>query len=134
ALEDVLTLSQNQEAARQGVQQLAPESPMLREYAQEQVRLGEGLSTVADSLQRLSREIPQMSRIVQQYTGEALGEMASATTALADRSARTGAAHQQGAMMHLNELALVLADLLDQMMSGGGGSGSMSMQQMLDQL
>lgn len=134
ALEDVLTLSQNQETARQGVQQLAPDSPLLRDYAQDQVRLGEGLSIVADSLQRLSREIPQMSRTVQQYTGEALREMSAATTALADRSARAGAAHQQGAMMHLNELALVLADLLDQMMSGGGGGGSMSMQQMIDQL
>lgn len=134
ALEDVLTLSQRQESARQDVQQLAPDSPRLRDYAQEQVRLGEGLSVVADSLQQFSRQIPQMSRVVQQLTGEALQEMSAATGALADRSARTGAVHQQGAMMQLNELALVLADLLDQMMNGGGSGSGQSMQRMIEQL
>ena len=134
ALEDVLTLSQNQEAARQGVQQLAPDSPALRDFAQDQMRIGEGLSIVADSLQNLSREIPQMSRVVQRFTGDALRAMSEATTALADRSAREGAAHQKSAMTHLNELALVLADLLNQMSSGGGGGGTQSMQQMLQEM
>ncbi|HEX7072116.1 MAG TPA: DUF4175 family protein [Rhodothermales bacterium] len=134
ALEDVLTLSQAQESARLAVQEMTPDSPRLREQAQEQIRLAEGLSVVADSLQRLSREVPQMSRTVQQLTGEALREMSEATTALADRTARVGAAHQQGAMTRLNELALVLADLLNQLMNSSGGGGGQSMQQMLQQM
>ncbi len=136
ALDDILRLSQQQESLRGDVSRLASDSPQLRTYAQRQVELSEGLAVVSDSLQRLAREIPQMSRQVQQQAGEALREMASATEALAERTAVRAAGHQKGSMMHLNELALLLSELLDQLMNmqQSGGSGSMSLQQMIQQL
>lgn len=134
ALDDVLGLSNDEELLRAEVQQLAADSPRLRQTAQQQLRLSEGLSHVADSLQSLSRSIPQMSRDVQVHAGEAQREMADATSAMTDRAARRASGHQKGAMTHLNELALMLADMLDQMMNGQGSGGNMSMEQMMQQL
>ena len=135
ALSDVLTLSERQELLRSEVRGLSADSPMLRNFAQRQVELGEGLSTVVDSLRSLAREIPQMTREVQKHAGEALREMSSATEAMADRVARRAGGHQKGAMTQLNELALLLSDLLNQMMNASSGSGgSMSMQQMIRQM
>ncbi|MFT5515759.1 MAG: hypothetical protein ACI80V_001887 [Rhodothermales bacterium] len=134
ALDDVLGLSQDEENLRAEVQGLATDSPRLRDTAQQQLRLSEGLATVTDSLQSLARSIPQMSRDVQVHAGEAIREMSDATQSMTDRSARRASGHQKGAMTHLNELALMLADLLDQMMSGSGSGGNMSMEQMMEQL
>jgi hypothetical protein len=136
ALENTLLLSRNQEGLRHEVNTLSADSPTLRRKAQEQVSLSEGLHTVSDSLQQLARNIPQMTRAVQRETGNALREMRQATGALSERNARTASGHQKGSMMHLNELALLLSELLNQMMQGGGsGSGSgMSMQQMIEQM
>lgn len=135
SLEDILTLSLRQEALRLHVLTMRSESPRLRAAAREQVELSEGLTVVADSLQRLARKIPQMSRVVQQQSGEALREMGTAVGFLTERSARRAAGNQKAAMTHLNELALVLSELLNQMMSGQASSGSgMSMQQLMEQL
>ncbi len=134
-LEDVLTLSRDQEALRQDVDGFAIDSPRLREAARHQAQLSDGLAVVADTLQRLSREIPQMSRIIQEETGNALRLMSESTDALTERTARRATTGQQGAMSHLNELALLLSDLLNQMSNASGaGQSNMSMEQMMEQL
>ncbi len=135
ALSDILTLSQQQEALRTNVEAVPSDSPRLREMAQRQVELSEGLRVVSDTLQSLSREIPQMTREVQQQAGDAQRAMSEATEALAERANRQAGGQQKTSMMHLNELALLLSDLLDQMMNAQAGTGSgMSMQQMIQQL
>ena len=135
ALDNILRLSQDQEALRRSVRDLSSDTPQLRTYAQEQKELVSGLQTVADSLQKLARKIPQMTRKVQEESGSALRDMEQATTNLSERNASPAAGHQKGSMMHLNELALLLSDLLSQMQGGGQGSGGgMSMQQMMQNL
>ncbi len=135
ALEDVLTLSEDQERLRLHVLGLATDSPLLRDAAQQQVELSEGLAITSDSLQAIAREIPQMTRDVQQRAGDALREMSESTGALTERAARRAAGHQRGAMTNLNELALLLSELLDQQMNGSGaGQSNQSMEQMMEQL
>jgi hypothetical protein len=135
ALEDILILSQGQEQLRIHVLDLATDSPLLREAAQQQVELSEGLAVTSDSLQAIAREIPQMTRDVQQQAGDALREMSEGTKALTERAARRAAGHQRGAMSSLNELALLLSELLDQQMNGSGaGQSNQSMEQMMEQL
>ncbi len=133
ALDNVLTLSRQQESLRRQVEGLASETSALRPFSQRQVELSEDLAVVSDTLQRLSRNIPEMSREVQRYAGEALREMSAATSSMADQVAVQAGAHQKGAMMHLNELALLLSNLLNSMMSGQSGGG-MSMDQMMQQM
>ena len=135
ALNDVLVLSRDQERIRSAVENLAGDSHVLREYAQEQLEISEGLSTVSDSLQKMAREIPQMSREVQTQTGEALREMGSSVTAMSERVARRATGHQKSAMMHLNELAVLLSDLMSQLMNQQSGmGGGQSMEQMIEQM
>jgi|GEM_PF-298788 len=135
ALSDILTLSQLQEGLRENVRGLASDSPTMRQLAQDQVELSSGLRVVSDSLQSLSQKIPQMSREVQQHAGDAMREMSSAVESMTDRVANRASGHQKEAMMHLNELALLLSDLLNEMMNQqGSGGGGMSMQQMIQQL
>lgn len=138
ALDDILTLSQQQETLREGVRGMASDSPQLRDFAQQQVELSEDLTVVTDSLQKLANDIPQMSREVQQQAGEALMEMGAATAAMTERIINRASGHQKDAMTHLNELALLLSDLMNQLMNmqsnPGQGGGGMSMQQMLQQL
>lgn len=135
ALEDVLTLSKQQEVLRLDIIDLAAESPLLRAAAQTQATLMEGLTVVSDSLQRISKEIPQMTRDIQQRAGDGLREMNEATVALSERAARRAGGFQKGAMTNLNELALMLSDLLNQQMNGSGaGQSNQSMEQMMEQL
>jgi hypothetical protein len=134
ALDDVLTLSKNQEDLHAGVRSLSEDTPQIRELAREQVELSEAMRVVSDSLQRLSRSIPQMSRDVQQQAGDALREMSAATNAMSERLAPQASGHQQASMTHLNELALLLSDLMNQLMNQSGSGEGMSMQQMQQQL
>ena len=135
ALSDILTLSQLQEGLREDLRDLAPDSPTIRQVAQDQVEMSASLRVVSDSLQQLSKDIPQMTREVQQHAGDAMREMGSAVEAMTDRVANRASGHQKESMMHLNELALLLSDLLNEMMnSQGSGGGNMSMQQMIQQL
>ena len=136
ALSDILSLSQDQEALRQNVSNSASDSPLLRDFAQRQIELSEGLSVVSDTLQSLAKEIPEMTREVQKQAGESLRAMGEATEALSERSSRQASGQQKTSMMHLNELALLLSDLMDQMMNSQSSSsgGGQSMQQMIQQL
>jgi hypothetical protein len=134
ALENTLYLSKEQEALRAEVNELSGDGPTIRSFARGQNQLSTGLKGVADSLSAIAKNIPQMSRKVQTVTGNALRAMDTATTALDERKAGKATGHQKTSMMHLNELALLLSNLLEQMQNQqGGGSGS-SMQKMMQKL
>ncbi len=135
-LADILRLSYDQESIRLDVENAAQDSPLFREFARRQVALSDGLGTVSDSLRSLSRELAHMTREVQLQAGESLRAMTEATAALAQREAQRAASVQERSMMHLNELALLLSDLMDQLMNSSNNSagGGMSMERMLEQL
>ncbi len=134
ALGDVLTLSQEQEALRKNLLEHVSNQPSLREDARLQDALSAGFATVIDSLRSLEKNIPQLSREVQRLSGQALMEMEQATSAMTDRAVGEAGGHQTASMMHLNELALLLAGVLDQLMNQQGSGGGDSMQQVLRQM
>jgi len=132
ALRHILLLSEAQEALRNDIQALRTEqaaAPMARRQEQ----LVQGTRVVTDSLRQLARRIPQMDRAVQQTAGEALQAMDQAIGALTEGSARMAGSYQTAAMMHLNELARMLADLLDQLQNQQA-MGGLSLEQMIEQL
>ena len=136
ALDDVLTLSHEQENLRATTAPQSSDSPVIRQSAAQQVELSAGLATVSDTLQVLAREIPEMKVAIQVRAGEALREMGEAVSQLAERRVGPAAGHQKASMTSLNDLALLLSDLMDQMMNSASssGQGSPSMQQMMEQL
>jgi chromosome segregation ATPase len=134
ALANTLRLSKRQETLRQKISDLATQSPTLRSFARDQKTLSDGLTTVADSLQALAKRVPEMTREVEEKTGNAHRAMETATTALDERDANRAAGHQKTSMMHLNELALLLSDLLEKLQNQQGSGSGMSMQQMMQKL
>ena len=135
AIQDVLTLSHRQEGVRLGFDETMEGSQATRDLARQQAELLRGLAMVADSLQSIARQVPQITRAAQRLAGEALLSMEQSTPLLAEGQGAPSATHQRVAMARLNELALLLIDLLDQMMnSPPNPSGGMSMQQMTEQL
>jgi len=135
ALENTLRLSQSQESLRTTIEDLTGEGSTVRRYARQQQSLSDGLQDVADSLQSIAGRLPRMSKAVQEQTGNALRAMEEATTSLDERQADQATGFQKTSMKHLNELALLLSDLMDQMQQSSGGSGGqMSMQQAMQQL
>ena len=123
ALEDVLTLSREQEALGARTQQIPSRNPALVPVARRQSELRDGLRAVVDTLDRVAQTVPALRAEVTRRADDAAREMALALERLADRQAAPSVAYQKTAMSHLNELALLLSDLLDQMEPSGSGSG-----------
>ncbi len=134
ALDDVLTLSREQEALRDRVREVRSRDAGLRRFTQQQAELREGLTMVGDSLVKMAREIPQMSRQIQIHAGQAERDMTRAVDEMAERRGAQAVGYQKGAMTSLNELALLLSDLMQSMQSEQNGMGGMSTQQMMQQL
>ncbi len=133
---DILLLSHDQEAVRHRVEAATAVSPLLRDFAQQQSVMRDGLRMVADSLQSLARQVPQMTREVQARTGTAIMAMEHAISAMVARNSMQAAQDQQTAMTNLNELALLLSDLLDQLMNAANNNsaGGMTMSDMIQQM
>jgi predicted transcriptional regulator len=134
-LDDVLTLSREQEALRIGANGLSPDNPKMRRIAQQQTELSDGLKTVRDSLDMLSKKIPKLNAKVLSESARGLGEMDRAVSLITERQVQFAGGNQKQAMTHLNELALLLSDAMQQIQQGMGGSGKgQSMQQMMQQM
>lgn len=135
ALDNVLRLSRQQERVQNQTRATPSDSPALREFARQQVAMAEGLSVVADTLMAVAARAPDMGRAVQEEASRAQREMRSAVSTLGDRQAPQAASHQRAALTRLNELALILAIVLDQQMNSSQGQGQgESMQQLMQQL
>ena len=138
ALEDVLTLSQRQEALAAETGRTPSGNPALVGLGRRQRDLSDGFRAVRDTLVRVGRSVPQLGAAVQTRASNADTELSRALAALAQRQAPLAAAHQRGAMSSLNDLALLLAGVLDQLQneaqSSGGGGGEGSPQQQMQQM
>lgn len=138
ALEDVLTLSQRQEALAGETGRTPAGNPALVGLGRRQRDLSDGFRAVRDTLLRVGRSVPQLGAAVQSRAASADAELSRALTALAQRQAPVASAHQRDAMSHLNDLALLLAGVLDQLQNeiqpSGGGGGEGTPQQQMQQM
>lgn len=135
-LSNVLRLSNDQEELRRQIAQSTHESPLLRDFARQQLILETGATIVADSIQSLGRSLPLLSRDVQMHAGNTMLNMSSSIEALTDRNSNIAESYGAQAMTSLNDLAFLLSDLLEQLLnsSSSNGGGGMSMEQMIQQL
>lgn len=134
ALENTLRLSKRQETLRTKVEALSEDGPTIRSYARKQKAISDGFKAVTDSLTAIAKRVPELTQKVKEKSGNALRAMDTAISALDERKAGKATGHQKTSMRHLNELALLLSDLLEQMQNQKGGGGGASMQQMLQKL
>lgn len=132
AINNLLELSKREEELKQQSQTAPPNSPQLRQNAQDQLRVLQDLGNVINGLSELSQRsfavTPEMGRSI----GEALSKMQDAMRALETRNGPLASQEQGGAMAALNKAATQVQQALQQMMQGGsGGMGSLMQQLMM---
>jgi len=98
------------------------------DVAKKQKELQDNANSIADSLYKLSKRSPEISRLVTQEMDKINYNMKDAVTELEQRQAPSAASRQQYAMTSVNNLALMLNSSLQNMKAaaknGSPGSGS----------
>ncbi len=132
-LTNLMRLSFGEEALIAKTKQTSAASPEYLTNISEQSRQYTASHIIRDSLYELSKRIFQLSATVNKETAGLESSLSNATTALADRQIGQAAQAQQYAMTHTNNLALMLNELLSnlmmqqsQAMQQQGNSGSCS--------
>jgi hypothetical protein len=153
-LENIIKLSFDQEQVMADMQGLDRHDPRFYEVGKQQRKLRDDAGMIRDSLFALSKRVPQIESFVNKEISIINRSMDKALVLITERQTAMASAEKQTAMTSLNNLALMLAETLDQMQQqmasqmqqpgsgsctkpGGGSpkqSGSMSMQQMQKQL
>ncbi|HEY6951064.1 MAG TPA: DUF4175 family protein [Bacteroidota bacterium] len=133
ATDDLLELSKREEALKQQSQRAAPNSPQLRQNAEDQLQAAQDLGNVVTGLNELSKRsfavTPEMGKAI----GEAMARMQNAMKDLDIRNGSTASQEQEMAMSSLNKGAVQVQNALQAMMQGseGGMGGLLQQLQML---
>ncbi len=106
-------------------------------YARDQKNVENIFANLSDSLFQLSKEIPPFSNQINQEKLEVERLIGSALTQMAERNQSRASVTTRQALGGINKLSFLVANLLEQIQNqknSGGGSGSMSAQQMMEQM
>jgi len=151
-LENIIELSFDQEAVMRNLGTIKSNDPKYNDYAKEQRKLKDDAQVVKDSLRALAKRIVQLQSIVNKEINSVNSNMSKAIDKLSDRLTNEANTRQQYVMTSLNNLALILDDVLQQMQqqaasnmpgqgncqkpggSGQGKKGMKSMRQMQEAL
>lgn len=134
AINNLLELSKREETLKQQSQSAPPNSPQLRQNAQDQLRLMQDLGNVIQGLSELSKRsfavTPEMGKAI----GEAFQKMQSAMSSLDARNGFMASQEQGSAMGSLNKAAMEVQNSLQAMMQGGSGGGMGGLMQQLQSM
>lgn len=135
-LRSLILLSGEQEDVAHRTADLSSNSPGFIDQARRQRNIAGQFGMVADSLYRVSTEIPQFSNMINDRKREVQRNMQRALEYLIERNRHQATSRERTALGGLNEIGTMVADLLDQLgdMQNGGGGGGMTMQQMMEQM
>jgi len=133
-VDNLLTLSKEQESLRKNTEGTSPGSQQYKQSAKDQNDILRNLEKILKQMSELSQKTfaitPEMGRAM----GEARAQMSRSLMSMQNRNSSHAIQSQNGAMKHLNEAANLIKSGLDKMMSGGEGGGMMSMMQQMQQL
>ena len=133
----LLLLSDAQEDIVEQVSEVVQGSSGFIEIARNQRNITSSFSQITDSLYRVSTEIPSFPNRVNSRKAEVLKNLENSISLMAERDRNRSVAESRIAMGGINEIASLLADLLEQLdnsQGDGSGSGGMSAEQMMEQL
>lgn len=128
-LTNLIRFSFEQEQLMTKVKQTSAGSPVYTLNIQEQNRLKGNAKMIKDSLFALSKRVFQIAATVNKETSDLTANIDNTVDALENRRISEGVTRQQYAMTSANNLALILNELLSNLMSSqaqaqGQGSGS----------
>lgn len=114
-LENILGLSFTQENLINVTNQTYENTPKYKDIMRDQMKIKTDFKMVDDSLQALSKRVIQIESFVMKKVTEVNGSLTTSSESLEDRDKSTSARAQQTAMKNLNDLALMLSDVMNQM-------------------
>lgn len=145
-LDNLIKLSFEQENIIDDIKEVQQIDPRFIELSQEQLQLISNAEVIEDSLLSLASRVAQISSFVTREVGQINEHLDNAMNELRERNKGKAASHQQFAMTSMNNLALLLDDVMQQMQmamseamgnpqKGQGQKKSLpNMQQMQEQL
>jgi hypothetical protein len=124
---DLVDLSKQQEALRDRMKNMDPNSSQYSQMAQQQQKLTESMQNIANSMMQLGQKSTSVSPEMAQELGDALQGMKDAMQSLSERNGQQAMQQQSGAMSSMNGAASKMSQALNSMMQGEGqgegGSG-----------
>ncbi len=137
ALYTLLELSNMQEYLTQTASETRNRNQGFVDLARIQNNVSNQFSQVADTLFRVSAELPGIPNQINRKKAEVERTIGSAIDQMVERNQRGSTISTRESLGGINDLTSMLASLIDQLMdqqNGEGGGGGMSMQQMIEQL
>ena len=122
-LENLISLSFSQESLSEKFQGLSHKDPKYGEYAEEQLTIRNEYDLISDSLFSLSKRMFVLANIINKETSIIDDNIALAIENLKQHKTRNAVIGQVKVMQSSNNLALLIASLIDQMSMEGSGSG-----------
>lgn len=114
-VDNLVTLSFNQEELMNEFKEIRQSDPRFVELSQRQLKLKDDSKTTQDSLVSLSKRVFQISSFVMRELSEMNRQMDGALDALKEKRLNQATGKQQFTMTSINNLALLLDDVLQQM-------------------
>ena len=114
-LENLVTLSFDQESLMQTAKNTPRNSAEFIKIVQQQNKLADDSQIIEDSLLALSKRVVQIQATINKEISAINNNMKKATQGLEKRQVEKSAERQQFVMMSTNNLALLLAEILEQM-------------------
>jgi DNA repair exonuclease SbcCD ATPase subunit len=136
-MQSLLQLSEAQEDIVIHSSEIIQGSAAFVDLARRQRTITRGFNQLADSLVNVSAEIPSFPNRINTRRAEISRNLDRSVELMAERDRNRATAESRVSLGGINEIASLLADLLDKLDDSGGegsGSGGMSMEQMLEQL
>ena len=134
-LQNLILLSESQEDINEITRRLTDNSSAFIDQARKQNNISRSFRQVSDSLFSVSAEIPQFSNRINEKKTEVMRNLDRTVGFQAERDRARSSAQERLSLGGINELAVMVADLLEQIQnSDGSGGGGMSAQQMLQQM
>ena len=114
-LDNLIKLSFAQEEIIDEIKEVEQIDPRFIELSQDQLQLISNAQVIEDSLLSLAERVAQISTFVTREVGEINRNLDKTMEELRDRNKGKASSYQQFAMTSMNNLALLLDDVLDQM-------------------
>ena len=114
-LDDLLKLSFRQEDILQEFKGVNSSDPRFLSLSQNQVKIKEDVRVIEDSLMALAGRVVQLSSFITKEIEDVNNHMTDAVAQIKDRQRGRALSHQQFSMTSMNNLALLLNDVLQQM-------------------
>ncbi len=114
-LENLITLSFDQEALMKDFKGVSLQDPRFVKLGQQQLKLKDDAKIVEDSLYSLAGRAEQIQAFITRELNDMKSYMDESVKSIKDRQINSATSKQQSAMTSMNNLALMLSDVFNQM-------------------